>query len=60
MESDIVQLVCLAVVEDDVFRGGPGVAEAVADVEAETVAVYIGVARAPEPRVVVCPDVCPL
>ena len=55
MECNVVQLVGFAVVEDDVFRCCGGVAESVAYVEAEAVAVDIGVAGAPEPRVVVCP-----
>ena len=44
IENDIIQLVTLAVIEQDVFAGGLGVAEAVAYVEAEGLAVDNAVA----------------
>ena len=56
MEGHVVQLVDLSVVEEHVLRGGGGVAETVADVEAEGHTVKVRIAAAPVPGIVVGPD----
>ena len=55
LESDLAELVDPAVIEQHVFRRGPGVAEAVADVPAERHAVELARGAAPVPGVVIGP-----
>ena len=55
MKDDIIQLVDPSAIEQHVFRRGPGIAEAIADVEPKGYAADIRVAGAPEPCIVIGP-----
>lgn len=55
VEDHVIQLMPLSVVEEDILRGGGGVAKPISNIEAEGLVVYHAVAGTPIPGIVIGP-----
>ena len=59
VKNNIIDFMRFAVVENDIFAGSGGIAEAVAQIKAEWLAVNNPVARSPVPGIVIGPNAPP-